>query len=533
MSTLLNCTPKDQRIYRYVVAYDGGTAPRPFDGLCSLAICKPKIRSSAQIGDWIVGFRAKHPGEVLYAMQVTERLTMGAYWEDPRFSARKPGHRYPPDNIYRPDQSGGLQQVPNPVHPPDCAPKDIRGGYALLSNRFWYFGANSVPLPNELLHLVHTTQGHSIHVNRKVDDVLRLVEWLGSWSTGIHGQPVNTKVKLDAASPASEAPFQALDDAPVEGPRLKSSCSPRKSATRPLRSNLAQRSDFDGRIIFSRKGFDSQYGGMPSPILPDGRLLALPIPSSHDDFQMQHLAVENVELSALLSDLSQGRHSLQMKVHLDPDLNRRPDLQLPGWRPSLGQTGAAQSHLAAQQVGLGDVFLFFGWFRQVEQAQGRWRYVRNAPHLHVLFGWLEIGGILAVVTDRERALQAHPWIKDHPHVSNPLHYTHAANTLYIASEHSRYVPENMGGGLFPYFKEPLRLTSPGQSRSHWQLPRWLYPTASRRPLSYHQRLDRWSLGRDSCHLETVAKGQEFVLQAGQYPESDSWLRELVSHHTAG
>lgn len=32
------------------------------------------------------------------------------------------------------------------------------------------------------------------------------------------------------------------------------------------------------RIIISRKGFDSKYGGVPSPILPDGRLLSLPIP---------------------------------------------------------------------------------------------------------------------------------------------------------------------------------------------------------------------------------------------------------------
>lgn len=36
------------------------------------------------------------------------------------------------------------------------------------------------------------------------------------------------------------------------------------------------------KVILSRKGFDSQYGGMPSPILPDGTLLSLPIPSKED-----------------------------------------------------------------------------------------------------------------------------------------------------------------------------------------------------------------------------------------------------------
>lgn len=33
------------------------------------------------------------------------------------------------------------------------------------------------------------------------------------------------------------------------------------------------------KIILSRKGFDSSYGGYPSPILPDGSLLSIPIPS--------------------------------------------------------------------------------------------------------------------------------------------------------------------------------------------------------------------------------------------------------------
>lgn len=33
------------------------------------------------------------------------------------------------------------------------------------------------------------------------------------------------------------------------------------------------------RIILSRKGFDSEYGGCASPILPDGKMISMPIPS--------------------------------------------------------------------------------------------------------------------------------------------------------------------------------------------------------------------------------------------------------------
>src|SRR5262245_31415483 len=43
------------RLYSYVVARDYGFAPNPFYGFCTLATCKPDIRRTADIGDWIVG----------------------------------------------------------------------------------------------------------------------------------------------------------------------------------------------------------------------------------------------------------------------------------------------------------------------------------------------------------------------------------------------------------------------------------------------------------------------------------------------
>ena len=71
-------------------------------------------------------------------------------------------------------------------------------------------------------------------------------------------------------------------------------------------------------------------------------------------------------LAALLAGLSRQQHAINDRVHLDPDIDRSADNRLPGWRPALGQTGAAQTHLEGQGVGPGDVFLFFGWFREVE-----------------------------------------------------------------------------------------------------------------------------------------------------------------------
>ena len=36
-------------------------------------------------------------------------------------------------------------------------------------------------------------------------------------------------------------------------------------------------------MIFSRKGFDSSYGGAVSPILPDGTMVTIPIPERGPD----------------------------------------------------------------------------------------------------------------------------------------------------------------------------------------------------------------------------------------------------------
>lgn len=150
------------------------------------------------------------------------------------------------------------------------------------------------------------------------------------------------------------------------------------------------------KLILSRKGFDSGYGKMPSPILPDVRLVPLPIPSPSDRFTLADINVPDLDLDQLLRDLSQGAHTLQTNVHLDPDLDRSVDSRLPGWRPALGQTGSAQSHLRDNEIGAGDLFLFFGWFREIENYVGTWRYVRNAPHLHVMFGWIEVADVLPV-----------------------------------------------------------------------------------------------------------------------------------------
>lgn len=282
------------------------------------------------------------------------------------------------------------------------------------------------------------------------------------------------------------------------------------------------------RIVFSRKGFDSGFGGIPSPILPDGRMLALPIPNPHDRTPMEAVGYEDPDLfKALIRDLSGGRHSPETCVHLDPDLDPMCKPRSPGWRPSFGQTGPAQGHLAAKGVGTGDVFLFFGWFREVIRRDGKWCYVRGAPNIHMIFGWLEIGDVLPIAASRIECLQRYPWVAGHPHAENPSHYDSSLNHIYIASEQSRFLPDGPGGGRFRTYSPALRLTASGHSRSVWDVPEWMGPSEGRAPLTYHGDQSRWEPLQSGWRLKTVPKGQEFVCDLRGRSDAIPWLRDLI------
>jgi hypothetical protein len=185
-----------ERIFRYVVRYDGGSAPNPFGGWCSLAICKPQIRRTAKVGDWIIGLRAKRVDHVLYVMQVEERLSFAEYWNDRRFSTKRPDKSHCSDNIYRLDKQGKLVWVDNPVHDESHKEHDLGGQWVLVGREFWYFGDQSPQLPTDLVHLIHQRQGHSVHKNRKYTDIDDLKQWLWHWERGVHGKPIDGQSDL-------------------------------------------------------------------------------------------------------------------------------------------------------------------------------------------------------------------------------------------------------------------------------------------------------------------------------------------------
>jgi hypothetical protein len=53
------------------------------------------------------------------------------------------------------------------------------------------------------------------------------------------------------------------------------------------------------KVILSRKGFDSASGGMPSPILPDGTLISLPIPCDRPGSGVPYASIRAVTGASL------------------------------------------------------------------------------------------------------------------------------------------------------------------------------------------------------------------------------------------
>ena len=147
------------------------------------------------------------------------------------------------------------------------------------------------------------------------------------------------------------------------------------------------------KLILSRKGFDSQAGGCPSPIFPDGTLYSLPIPYDPSEITYGDLWHGDTNIGEMVADLTHNRFGPKDHAHLDPDSHHAAYPRQEGWRPLFGQSGAAQGHLDNQDVQAGDLFLFFGLFQRVEKTSGRWGFVKGAPRQHILWGWLQIGEI--------------------------------------------------------------------------------------------------------------------------------------------
>ena len=131
------------RIYFYKLTVDAGAAPCVERGTLSLAICKPMMRSSAEVDDLIFGFAANSldpQNRLIYAARITKKLPNGEYYEGDKFTSRH-------DCIYTPQLGRYVRRGDAKFHdkPSDLThdlgshPEYARAN-VLLSTDFRYFG---------------------------------------------------------------------------------------------------------------------------------------------------------------------------------------------------------------------------------------------------------------------------------------------------------------------------------------------------------------------------------------------------------
>ena len=273
------------------------------------------------------------------------------------------------------------------------------------------------------------------------------------------------------------------------------------------------------KIILSRKGFDSANGGFPSPILPDGRMISLPIPSS-DVIHYSDLKVDSVGTyyDLMLNLKGKIKHNKQWhdlkndtRCHLDPDIYSEIFPRKIGWTPAFGQIDAAQTHLENEKVKENDLFLFYGTFRQTELKDNHLRFIRTEKEKHIIFGFLQIGEILKV----NEYQKCPTWMRYHPHTCE--HRRKAKNnTIYIARDTLSWDSKQQGGRMFMFDKR-LVLTKEGFSKSRWRLPNIFKKVK----ISCHTDKN-W---KPKGYFQTNGIGQEFVVHADKHIEN--WAKELI------
>lgn len=199
-----------RKIYFYKMTVDNGGAPCVQDGLLSLSICKPRIRSTCEPGDVVLGFAGKglkasiggtFQGDIIYVAVITRKLTDGLYYDDPQYADRA-------DCIYTklPNNNGYHWKPGSRFHGHGAMERDLgkapdyKNANTLLSCDFKYFGHKALTL-NSLSNtpflgriLADLKQGERVKHGKDVYDELMLLKdeiWT-SYKLSVFGNPIHS-----------------------------------------------------------------------------------------------------------------------------------------------------------------------------------------------------------------------------------------------------------------------------------------------------------------------------------------------------
>ncbi|MGC9778582.1 MAG: hypothetical protein HZR80_05015 [Candidatus Heimdallarchaeota archaeon] len=326
------------------------------------------------------------------------------------------------------------------------------------------------------------------------------------------------------------------------------------------------------KAILSRKGFDSSFGGCPSPILPDGTLLSLPIPEmkfssdlktkeettnwkTWDKRQYQPIAYSDLALPSSVIEyfkendvslltyldvlhellpngvLREGKgkfaKNLKWTCHLDPDLVPSVMERQPEWRWLFGQGGAAESHLQNQYVRENDLFLFFGWFRKAIIKNGKLLFdPKDKAGVHLIYGYFQVDYKISFSENREKVKS---WMNYHPHLRLQA-WNNDRNAVYVGKKTLTWDETKPGAGVFQFHPDLVLTDTTTQNNSRRKKTYWrakLFPKDVQ--ITYHNKNSHKSetdeLGNTRKYFKAADKGQEFVFE--ESVKITEWVEELI------
>lgn len=183
------------KVFSYIVRRDFGFAPNPFNGFLTLATCKPDIRKSALIGDFLIGNSSKSNGhKLIFMAKISDIVSFDKYWNDDRFKVKKPVlngslKKMYGDNIYHHDKNGNWIQENSHHSNKDGSinqynlKKDTgKTDHVLICSEFIYFGKKMITLEKKFESCIH--KGIGFHYAKEQ-------EALDLWNTLRRNYPQN------------------------------------------------------------------------------------------------------------------------------------------------------------------------------------------------------------------------------------------------------------------------------------------------------------------------------------------------------
>ncbi len=191
---------KETKIYFYKMIVDNGGAQCVQDGLLSLAICKPQIRSTIDIDNFIIGFGSNVlDNKLIYIAQITDKLLDGEYYKQQEYSYRN-------DCLYSFDGQQYSRREDKKYHISNNTPNDEGNNIVLLSDNYRYFGnkssndyKNKYPILTKIINSLK--QGHRLNHNTELfKELSQLIDETFSQKQLNILQPLNYNKSLNCSS---------------------------------------------------------------------------------------------------------------------------------------------------------------------------------------------------------------------------------------------------------------------------------------------------------------------------------------------